>query len=65
MQPLERTSCAAHRRAFTSSSLLSEAWISAAIGRTRDETFLRKQRHDGKDHSEGAPKGESKGHAAK
>ena len=56
----ERTSCPAHRRAFTASPLLSDAWVQAAIGRTREETFLRKQRNDGKDH-EGAPKGDGKG----
>ena len=56
----ERTSCSAHRRAFTASPLLAESWVSAAIGRTRDETYLRKQRHDGKDH-EGAQKGDQKG----
>ena len=45
----ERTNAATHRRSHTASPLLSEAWVSVALARTKDESFLRKQRQDKKE----------------
>jgi hypothetical protein len=42
----ERSSAAIHKRSHPASPLLSESWVSVAVGRTKDEAFLRKQRND-------------------
>ena len=60
----ESSSLSAHRRAFASSSLLSEAWVSTTIGRTRDEQFFEKKRHDEKDGGAAATPGDAAGSKA-
>ena len=40
----ERTSVATHRRSHAASPLLSEAWVSTAIFRVKDEAYLKQQR---------------------
>jgi hypothetical protein len=42
----ERSSAAIHKRSHHASPLLKESWVSVAVGRTKDEAFLRKQRND-------------------
>ena len=53
----ELTNLPSHRRTHATSPLLAETRVSAAIGRTKDNAFLRKQR------SERGPKTEAPGDA--
>ena len=39
-----RTSVAEHRKAHTAWPLLNEVWVGAAIGNSRGDLYLRKQR---------------------
>ena len=40
----EKTQLGTHRRTFTASPLLNEMWISASLGKAKDEAWLRKNR---------------------
>ena len=53
----QRTDVQVHRKTFSASPLLSETWISAAIGKSRDEAYLRQQRFTGKGDGKGGDDG--------
>ena len=53
----QRTDVQVHRKTFSASPLLSETWISAAIGKSRDEAYLRQQRSAGKGEGKGGDDG--------
>ena len=40
----EKTQVTTHRRTFTASPLLNEMWVSASLGKAKDEAWLRKNR---------------------
>ena len=61
----ERTSQAVHRRTFTSSPLINANWLAAAISKSKDDAYLRKQRFSPNDQHGGGGEGGNGGEGAR